>query len=884
MSEIKEVLVYHHSHLDVGYTHVQPILWELQRDYIDQAIDLCEQTEDWPEEVRFRWTCEATAPVLKWLESSSDKQIDRFRRYLQNGQICLTAMPMHTAPLCTAEQLARMLYPVRLLRERFGIALRTAVNHDINGQPWTLSQLLLDAGIELYITGINIHFGGIPLRRPLAFRWRSPDGRDLLAFNGEHYSLLTQICRLWEKNTEVMQRGLDRYLARLRSQGYPYDFVFLSATNVPMLDNTPPDRELPGLMRRWNAEGRGPRMRFATPEMLLERLRRVPAPDIPVCAGDWTDYWNFGAGSAAYETGLSRRTKLSLQCVELLEAFRPDGTEHERKLKAEAWEQTHLYDEHTWGANISVADPDSPITQTQWMHKAHTAYQANSLALFLLARQLERLADNPLQSGKPEGILLVNPTHVVQTVDLRVPDEFAGEDRHTASGRFQVTWMFTDSDWTKPSSGRVTLAPFSWKIIPLASLKPETAAEEDVSVTETETVAVRETLGELRTVRRIRSVESPYYRLTFDEVTGRITGLLDKRSGWQVLDPDSEWTFFQFVRESVDPLRAPPARTVLFPRDVEKCNDTISCWNHDWPAKRTGADRLTGVRTVRHASGVTLELAWEAPGVEELVQRITLFSHRPAIELVAQFRKKDVREPEAIYFAFPLNMDNWTAVFDTAGTFVELDREQLPGVCRDWVTVDRTVSVFNQKGGVTLACPDAPLVMIGGFHFGRENASIDKSGRPLLLAWPVNNYWDTNFRASQPGKLSFRYELTTIDRFDPERAIEFGLTAARPVQLFPVIRCGEEKSGTFLQVRGQGAVPFHVKRAEDGNGVIIRLQNVTERETDVTVGIPGASVQTAYLCSALEENLEPLPVSDGEAKLRLYPRRWVTLRIVAENQ
>ena len=68
----KEVLILHHSHVDVGYTHPQSMYWELQKGYLDAALDMLDRTEDWPDDLsRPRWTAEATAPVMRWLQTAS---------------------------------------------------------------------------------------------------------------------------------------------------------------------------------------------------------------------------------------------------------------------------------------------------------------------------------------------------------------------------------------------------------------------------------------------------------------------------------------------------------------------------------------------------------------------------------------------------------------------------------------------------------------------------------------------------------------------------------------------------------------------------------------------------------------------------------------------
>ncbi len=72
--------------LDVGYKHSQPIVWEMHREYLDQALDLLDDTADWPEHSQPKWTSEVTEPVLRWLKMAAAREVNRFRSYVQSGR------------------------------------------------------------------------------------------------------------------------------------------------------------------------------------------------------------------------------------------------------------------------------------------------------------------------------------------------------------------------------------------------------------------------------------------------------------------------------------------------------------------------------------------------------------------------------------------------------------------------------------------------------------------------------------------------------------------------------------------------------------------------------------------------------------------------------
>jgi len=248
---IRDILLLHHSHTDVGYTHPQPVVLELHRRYIDQALDLAERTADWPENSRFKWTCEVTGTALDWWRSADDHQRRRFLNATQAGQLEVAGLNWNATPLMDHQMLLGMLESVKFFRS-LGVPVRYAMSSDVNGLPWGTVDALLDHGIEGVSMAINEHFGHAPQPCPRGFYWQAPSGRKILAYNGLIYGGPVGNQLKIPKHKEGAKEAIPKYLKLWEERGYPYPFLMLQATNPGIYDNAPPDLKLCHFIRDWN--------------------------------------------------------------------------------------------------------------------------------------------------------------------------------------------------------------------------------------------------------------------------------------------------------------------------------------------------------------------------------------------------------------------------------------------------------------------------------------------------------------------------------------------------------------------------------------------------------------------------------------------------------
>jgi alpha-mannosidase len=463
MPKINTIYLISHTHTDIGYTDHQETVFRQHLGFIDQAIELCEETADYPKESRYKWTCEVTSFVEQYLRSRSASQVDRFLELHRRGQMAVGAMSYHWTPMLSTAGMIRSLFPLMRLRRDYDLQITSAMQCDVNGASWLWADLLPAIDVNSFTMSINMHRGRRPEPDLNAFWWQGPGDGRLLTFNGPHY--LYGLFRYGIGDSEAVERLLPPQLAKLEaSEQYPYDFLYAQITHPARVDNGPPLPHLSDWVRDWNAAGREPRMVFVTLDEFTRMLHERYGDQLFTWQGDWADWWADGVGSSIYETSLNRATEELLPVLDLL-STQVDGVEAD--LIEEAYNQVSLYDEHTWGGFASIRRPHSPFTRANYNRKAGFAYAGYGLTHELLAtggRELARtitdvdpegdawrrwgqyIASDPSADPSAHHFLVLNPSSWERHIRWPLPPDMGGAAPHAAPRpmrRWRCSWSAT---------------------------------------------------------------------------------------------------------------------------------------------------------------------------------------------------------------------------------------------------------------------------------------------------------------------------------------------------------------------------------------------------------------------------------------------------------
>ncbi|MCF7954029.1 MAG: DUF5054 domain-containing protein [Spirochaetales bacterium] len=165
------------SHLDIGFTDLaENVVKQYIREYIPKALDLIDRLHESP--IGFTWTT-GSWMIREFLERADSSLRRRMEEAIKERTIRWHALPftLHSE-LASAELFEAGLQISRDLDQEFGVRTIAGKFTDVPGHTRAIIPLLARYGIKFLHIGTNP--ACIPADVPPLFRWRSPDGSEVI--------------------------------------------------------------------------------------------------------------------------------------------------------------------------------------------------------------------------------------------------------------------------------------------------------------------------------------------------------------------------------------------------------------------------------------------------------------------------------------------------------------------------------------------------------------------------------------------------------------------------------------------------------------------------------------------------------------------------------
>ena len=855
-----EIFLVQHTHTDIGYTRPQQEILPEHLRYIDQALDFCDLTDDYPDAAKFRWTCETSWSIREYLKSRPQAQIDRLLNRIKEGRIEATGMFLNYSEINDEAALAAQTKTLRFLKNK-GIDVTTAMQNDVNGIAWCMIDYYNNTDVKYLNMGIHAHRARKPFRKPTSFWWQSPAGNRLLAYRSEHYQHGNSL-GVTSGQQDILRNNLSKYLSGLEEKGYPYDKITLQFSGY-VTDNSPPSTEVCDIIRDWNEKYEWPKLRSSLARDFLIFLDEEHAEDMDSLEAAWPDWWTDGVGSAANETKEVRKAQANMTAVtalfsmaKLMGLYVPDEILNEID---EVYDNILFYTEHTHGAAESVTDPRSQNTINQWGMKAAYAWEAakgsNKLeekALAFLEPAIERsdvpviAIFNTLNWERSGFVKLFLPNTIIpEGADFTITDI---NEKETPWHRFEQ---------------RMEGAYFGLWVEDVPALGYKTLK-----------VNVGKKSREIQLVNA-DVFENQYYRISFDLAKGIISKIEDKQLNINLLDPKDTLTLGQVIYEEL-------ANRHEMERLTNLTRDTVYR-----PLKLTRSI-LQDVRFVRKENGPVYQSVFLNGQLPVCADErgadieIRLYHYQKKIELHYRMIKLPVTTPEGVYVSFPFDLKEGKPAFEVAGGTVYPGINQLPGTSADWNTIQNFASVKGGESQIIFVSPEIPLVQFGDINTGRYYYRLNPKTNHIY-SWVLNNYWVTNFKASQEGELRWKYTITSTADRSNSFATRFGWGERIPLKsriLYPSINENSNPliSRSVIDLNALNLILVNTIPSVDGKGIILHIRETEGDHARINIDklLEETNAIKAIEVNILEEELYEL---ENELLIEHFETKFIKLLI-----
>ena len=725
----RDIYLIHNSHNDIGYSNTQEEVEQIQDKNIRDALHLVEKTKDYPEGSRFIWNVESLWAVENFLNSATPKEKHEFFADVKDKRIGLSATYANILTgLCTPEEMNWIMLYADSLRKTYHVPINTAMMTDVPGLSWSMVHALASNGVRYFSNGPNYVSGMADMGDRI--------GYTLKALGDKPF---------WWKSSS----GKDSILFWTAGKGYsswhgtPVGGVFdrgpkkiadymneLEAKNYPysivqwryniVSDNGPVDSTISDFVRQWNEKYESPKLILSNVSDVFVALEKKYGKSIPVMSGDFTPYWEDGAYSTAKEEAENRL--LSEKILQLENIAKQQNKTINPHWLYEAKRDVVMFHEHTWGAYNSISEPDAPFVIHQWNYK-------------------KRFVDSAkYYTDEIEAALFPAVDH---PTTLTVYNSL----KWSRTGYVETDWPagFMGNSIVNENSDTIFVQKLSnGKMAFIAHDVPANGSSVYSFVPQIKAGAYF----------------NPERSFTTDEKTGAINSLL------------------AYYKNYVNPSEYKGLGEAIYVKGLDPAN-------HFFTVVRKSSLEDTGPLIKKYKIACTMM------GTYDVDYEITQFKDLDYMQIAVTVDKKAIRDKEAIHIAFPFAIDSAQVKIGVDNTYITPEKGQIPGSNKDFYSVQRWLDVSGKGDyGVTISSPESALFEVGSMVDEREvNAGTklwkkENHSSPTVFAYVMNNYWHTNSKADQSGKVTFNFYLHFHKAFDLQEAQRMGAEISEPLLIY----------------------------------------------------------------------------------------------------
>ena len=846
-----------HEHLDVGFTDYPAKVAELHSQSIDQAMGLIKKTPD------FRWTLDGSWVADQYLNGRSPEAREQFFEHVRDGSIVIPPefANQHTGN-ASWEALARSLYGQHNLAREYKLPMADAAQIvDVPAYTWGYASALHDAGIKYFVAASNSWRAPVMLlgrwNEKSPFYWEGPDGgRVLMWYSRAYLQAHTLFGGPWRM--ESIRDSLPVFLQAYTRPDYTASTAIIFGTQ---LENTPLAPEQSEIVASFSREYAWPKFEFSTVHSAMQRIEHEWKGDIPVVRGDFGPYWEDGYGSDARHTAIHRENQHRIVTAEIMGAsvssmdmrVRPD-----KAMLDDAWHNELLYDEHTWTYVSATTQPEHHQTEDQIALKGSRETRAQDDINESIQRGWAQV--EALVRTKDNSIAVFNSLNWMRSgiVESDLPDGTTLVDSSTGA-EIPVEMLYKGKGISLPGFG-----PGSVRVRFMAASVPGVGYK---------LFTIKPIEKERATSAHIRGniLENQFYRVTLDLLSGAIASVFDKQLGRELVDSSNPYKFGQYLYVTGGDTY-PENSLYRFGAGLKPPALTVHA-----------ASSGTLMSAKKTPIGIVATLSSSAPNTPSIQTEILLPDSIKEIVITYHLHKDRVLTRESAYVAFPFAVSTPAFTYGSQAAWVNPANDELAGGSREWYLPTTFASVYNSQVAATVVPLDAPLVAFGDIVRGEWPAEF-KPKSSAIFSWLMNNYWGTNFPAWQGGDFTFRYAITSNAQFNPPSLTRFGLEALTPLERDDVpgtqaFSSLPNQEASLLEVDNSGVTLLAWKRAEDGDGTILRLQDTAGEQSNILIHSPFLKFEQAWLCSLLEDNQTEIAIQGEDLRVPIKPFEVLTLRL-----